>query len=287
MKSRREPGFAYYSESEEKEETSCRKEGRGETWHSSVSDSCCISPQIIAKSCGENIVSAASVNWSDIYFLPSHLNIDKDSSQKSNSASPSNSERSLSHRHQRRQNNESNQVQSVNNNSGIEDVGSSREGFRKNSSTRLDFLESEGYILSISSSVLTDTSDMSGADKEVQAEDCDCEACVAGNPCTRADTPAAEQGVMSVLELVVDKLDKLTDRMKGLEQHIAVQDKEIRKLKEGVNDDSERIQLKSKGKTKQDRVEEEKKRSLKIMTERLNNEGSGAIMSRQNHWMVR
>ena len=212
---------------------------------------------------GKDNTSVVSNNWSDLYdnlFQNNNSNL-----QSSEFVAGAISNLSLSQ--------SQSQVQ-------ITDAGAStssdfvniftEQGYRHNSSTRLDFLEVEDCFLSASPTVRIDTSDMG-------SDNCgECDACLDHQPCTvlvnKQEDTVSNQEVMTALLDAVSKVNKLTDKVISLEKHIVKQDKKIEKIIDSGKEDSsqESTKVKAKpGKVKVNRVEEEKARQLKLLQERL------------------
>ena len=117
-----------------------------------------ISQQVATTSFGKSVANESLEDCSDIYFMPFTSNCVQDNTQQVKTNSPIKLRRSFSQQlknepEERRQDGGSS---SVNKNSE-----SSRQEstiFRRNSSSRLDFLSFDSHILSVSSSVCTDMS---------------------------------------------------------------------------------------------------------------------------------
>ena len=284
----REPGFVYDVESVE---ISSDSKNRGENWHISLNTSLIENQDISEVNCGNNSTSSDSLDWSDIYFLPSKHSLCTKSVKLSECESPSNATSSLSHSHQERQDEELEITEErrealvVNNNRG-----SRRREFRKNSSTRLDFLEYSDYFLSFSTTVRSDTSNMPSDNEAAHEQGCNCEGCdkdrlgQASKPSEAAET--AESQTMVLLRLAIDKIDELSAKVNGLEKRSASQDEAIKGLKKNNNEGSgsdripSNVKSKSQSKTKKDRGEDEKVRQLKLMQEKLGRVGDGSNSER-------
>ena len=103
--------------------------------------------------------------------------------------------------------------------SSASDIGSDRG--RRNSSTRLDFLSFEDPFLSVSPTVYTDTSEMDqpcGCSSGKLAKNCCAEA--AGSEGRGAEDSQGESVVLETLRNAIAKIDRLSDKVKGLEDHI-------------------------------------------------------------------
>ena len=279
---RRDPGYSYDSEFEE---VVNRKLSRRVTWHSSLSEADSKCSLTVAETRGENSVSAAPVSWSDLNFYKLAYISVQDSSQQSGSVSPAHCDRSVRSRSQHQHRDTEIQAgaddagQFINIGSGSDISGS---GFRCNSSTRLDFLEHDTYLLNNSNSSVN--SNMPNKDQETG---CDCDACISGRPCEASQAcggpalPAAapdSRDIMAAVLMAVQKIDDLSQKVNGMELNMARQETEIRRLKGNTNEEvcsvRPRSDLKGKSKesgdSKKDRVEEEKDRTFRVMQEKLN-----------------
>ena len=166
----------------------------------------------------------------------------------------------------------------------------SERGYRHNSSTRLDYLSFEDPFLSVSPTVHTDASDMDQlcvCSSGKLAKNCCAEAACSGDgqgaeaassgDGQGVDSSLKESEFIKTLQSAIAKIDKLSDKVKGLETHIIQQDEVIKELRasssKGGSTSSEHIGVnKSKTKvhkTKGDRVQEEKERQLRLLQERL------------------
>ena len=178
---------------------------------------------------------------------------------------------------------------------------------RSKSSTRLDFLSFEDPFLTVSSSVRTDSSDMSnGGGNKVLANDlCKCASGLTPQDCCDKGDEEATSGILlETLRQAVNKIDALSGRMSGLEKQIKEQDTIIEGLVKSSNSGSsskeghsatsgtskskkkvgatsgtskslEKVGGSKSSKAKSDRVQEEKLRQLKILQEKLKGNNSG------------
>ena len=171
---------------------------------------------------------------------------------------------------------------------------------RKNSSTRADFLNVSKCFLSVSSQYNSDSSDMSSDSGKGCGE---CEECTQGQVCnvvremtvptksaiTTTDEVMAkmmqtlqmQNKVLKNFEKVTEKFDRVSEEVNYLrtaveEQNVKidVQDRVINQFLDGQSDDSTNLRNSVKihkfvNSIKNDRVEEEKKRTLKVCQDKL------------------
>ena len=162
-------------------------------------------------------------------------------------------------------------------------------GLRHLSSTRYDILEREEIFLSVSSSVRTDTSDMSST----QERDC---GCGDGESCAVCTASAGVQGDLnSVLSQMMAKIDKMStdltslrDKVSSIERTSKAHNHRLSTLERqsDISDNSEgkggqrggsRVDPKpARSKTlieKKSKVEDEKQRTLKVILESMIDKG--------------
>ena len=149
---------------------------------------------------------------------------------------------------------------------------------RKASSTRCDFLDVEGCFLSASSVVHTNTSEMSSDPETV------------GNmgEHSKAESDSSKTGLdktMDALLLAVSKIDKLTDKVCSMESLLKSQGARLDIIEgsihesDNANDSQTRKKLDA---AKVARVEEEKGRQLKFLTDKLTSLGKKDSNSNSN-----
>ena len=152
VKIKKDPDFIYDTESN-------ILLNRRETWHSSTG----VTEDTSSKVSEEKNGKHKALNWSDLYKLPvsNHNLTDNNQLPSSESSVSSEGSGSLSQEHH------PNTAQLVESDQFVDDFseGMSPVGrLRFNSSTRLDFLESEDCFLSMSSAFHTDSSEMGNTD---------------------------------------------------------------------------------------------------------------------------
>ena len=253
---------------------------------------CNVSPQVETTSFGKSVANESLEDCSDIYFMPFDSNCVQNITQQDDSNSPVKLRGSLSQElkqepEDRRQEGDLSLVNKHSDPSDIErqDITT----FRRNSSTRLDFLNINTHILSVSSSVCTDMSTNEGSSipEACECGKSDCGSCnPTGNSGAHATDTADEsqeqigvsdQEITETMAQASNRIQELCMQVKTLEKIVTSQHQTIEALRESGNDasgtDRSRSQRKTKeGKNKKVRVEIEKERTLRVLQSSIRGE---------------
>ena len=149
---------------------------------------------------------------------------------------------------------------------------------------RRDFQDLEGNFLSESPAVFTD---MESENESGEGQSSVCPDCK-GESCDKCAIPAGDE-LTKAMWAALKKIDTLTDKVIGLEQHLVLQNGRLSRLEgachdgssqESGNRDSYHKTRPHKGNigktsTKKDRVEEEKDRTFKVLQEKLRTRNRG------------
>ena len=173
-----------------------------------------------------------------------------------------------------------------------------RAARRQISSTRLDFLDPDNSFLTVSSSCRTDTSDMGLSDNEEQNKGGNSCECGEGESC-HVCSASGGGGITDLLNLALNNMTTLSRQVAAMQKSLNLQGIELRKMKAKMNgqnseasDEDERSApgnsglrggsgapdmssgRKSSGKSKKERVLEERERTLRLLLEQWDNEGN-------------
>ena len=254
VKPRRDPDFVYETEGVNFWSRSRRQE---EQQNSPGSDSSAITTNLAGK------VTSQSVSWSDIDFTQNfdteNINIELLSREYSELVKYQ--QLSFYQGTELQEKEEERTEYFVNKTSSC----------RKTSSTRYDFIDIDNCFLSVSSAFNTNTSDMSGdssqGDMENRAVKVSEQVEGACGTSTSKDSKSHQDDFDALIE-AVKKIDVLSDTVKRLEKTIVKQGQRLERMEESAKSSSGESKSRYKGK-KEDRVESEKKRQLKVLQDKL------------------
>ena len=143
--------------------------------------------------------------------------------------------------------------------------------YRRSSSTRYNFLDFDNNFWTASSEALSDSSIMSGDGKEDHESGCLCETCESQRVASACGGQPGQDKVRDkVMDALYEKIDALTTAVSGLQNVVALQASRLEKLEDSSRESGqESIQSKVKGKSKSERVADEKERQYKLLQEKI------------------